>query len=166
MSNFVPVTPSVDRWVPPWLALGGSWHPASACPDWLLLRLHQDKHRRHCHHTKPTLTVSHRTHPYLTVFNHTSPYMQNRRTSSSPDQWLKPLTRRRGGCAWRHAHLIHTSSGSHRGNVSPTISPDECTHWPTHEYPRPSGYRHGQSTEGEAPTVRYRWGCPSLNDQD
>ena len=38
-------TLSVDRWVPPWSTLRESWHRASGSPDWVSLRLHQDKHR-------------------------------------------------------------------------------------------------------------------------
>ena len=34
---------------------------------------------------------------------------------------------RGGGDAWRQAHLIHASPGSHRGIVNSTISPDEYT---------------------------------------
>ena len=37
---------------------------------------------------------------------------------------------------------------------------------PTHQYPRPSGYRHGRDTHGGTPMLKYRWGGPSLNDRD
>ena len=63
-----PAALSVDRWVPPWSTLGGSCHPALGSPNWVLLRLHQDKHRRYCYRTQLNLTIS---QPYPTVPNQT-----------------------------------------------------------------------------------------------
>ena len=37
------------------------------------------------------------------------------------------MTRRQGGGAWRYAHLIHASRGSHRSKVNRIISPNEYT---------------------------------------
>ena len=81
-----PATASVDRWVPPWSALGGSWHPASGSPDWVRLMLHQERHRRILPpYPDDATTVSHRNNPFLT---YPKPAKPARPLTNGNSHWL------------------------------------------------------------------------------